>query len=494
MARNIFPEDRLGNLSLNDFLNMSDIASAARQMDEVVERELNLDQKKDELKRRLLDAANARGEKLTPAQAEIAVDNFFDGLYSFKEPKKGFETTLAGLYVDRARIGKFYGIPVLAATLIAGVIYTGSSIASSAHRHSLERGVETSVETFYKQRQSLLGEIEIVSSSPTRTKLSPSDQDVVKRDLEAARRDLEDIDRFLTEFCPQGNSQERVTQDNYNDVNKRLESVSGQLSDSKKQLDEGKDLLQKQEKITQIRTSLDSLISEVKGVKPIPVFLERAQTAYNSGVSSLERKQVNEAEVYVSELERTKRDIGEFSGLSARLEKVYGDIRNIAKEENAKTRAERLYQDALQSVQSANVPRLTETSRQLEELDEKLNQEYTIRIVNRKGILTGVERDYTRHYVALEAVDSSGNPVLVNVANEESGGKVERVSMWAQRVTDKGNNSRWEKVKRDKQDNNVIDDYIAGYKKKGYLEKDMAMDGFLDGTITHWENTIRGRR
>ena len=141
MDAKLFPQKDIENINLNDFLNMVDVASAARHLDEAVDKELKLDDKKTELRKKLLDAANASGEPLTPAQADVAVENFFKGLYSFKEPKRTFETKLAELYVDRAKIGYNYGIPTLAAGVCAGIIWAGRSISGSIHAHNLERSV-----------------------------------------------------------------------------------------------------------------------------------------------------------------------------------------------------------------------------------------------------------------------------------------------------------------------------------------------------------------
>ncbi|VVB77969.1 Uncharacterised protein [uncultured archaeon] len=486
MNSNIFPEKNLDKLSLNDFLNMSDVASAARQLEEAVDRELNLDEKKTELQKKLLDAASARGEPLTPAQADIAVENFFEGLYSFKEPKRTFETRLAEIYVDRVRIGKFYGIPAIAAAVLAGVVWTGSSIASSIHRQSLERGVEAKVEKIYNERQRISMDVDEINSSPVRGQLSRSEQEIIIKDIELTKRDLKDADKFFLEFCPGGSAEKGVTQENYTLAESKLASINGSLNDAETQIRQARGLIETQEKLGYTRKNLDSLMGEIKTAKPIPVFLSRAENAYNSGLAAISRRQINEANNSGQQLLEIKRDISEFSGLSERVEKAYSDIKSVAKENAAINQGEELYREAAQLVRSANVPRLSETAQKLETLDETLNQEYKILIVDRPGWKTGDDRYYNNdrskpsYYVLVEAIDSSGRALPRNIRNSGETGQTERVTMWGEGVTP----DTWERIKADKMDNHHVDNNEIGYKKRGYLNETKTFYGLNGKQIT----------
>jgi hypothetical protein len=476
---------RQKDLSLNDFLNMADVASAARQLDEEVDTQLNLDERKTGLRKKLLDAANARGEPLTPAQADIAVENFFSGLYSFKEPKRNFETRLAEVYVDRVRIGKYYGIPTLTVAVLAGIIWAGSSIASSIRTHYLEKGVETAVERTYNEKQKIAMSLDEISSSHERIQLPKDGQEIVKKDIELSRRDLRDADKFFLEFCPDGSAEKAVTSENYGSVQTKIGSVESLLTDAQTQIEEAKGLIGTQEKIGYTRQTLDSLIGEIKNSKPLPVFLQRAENAYNSGIAALSRRKVDEAVKCGQQLTEIRGNIGQFSGLTSRVEKTYADIRTIAKEDAAKKQGEELYREAAQLIQTANVPRLSETVQKLEGLDETLNQEYNILIVDKPGWKTGDDRYYNNdkskpsYYVLVEAIDSNGSVLPRNIRNCETG-QTEKVTMWGEGIT----SDTWERVKADKMDNHHVDNNKIGYKQRGYLSETKTLPGLVEKQIT----------
>ena len=123
---------------------------------------------------------------------------------------------------------------------------------------------------------------------------------------------------------------------------------------------------------------------------------------------------------------------------------------------------------------------------QLDRLGNALEQEYTIRIVNRPDERSGVWRipDVNQaaknYYVVVEAVDSSGTRVEVSVDNEETG-KIERVGSWGLRVDE----ATFEAVKRDKQDDGIIENDRFGFKRRGYLKPDYEMPT-SGGAITRW--------
>ena len=485
MSTELFPQDNLDNLRLNDFLSMSDVASAARKIDEEVDRQLNLDDKKAEIRKKLLDAAVARGENLTPAQADVAVESFFSGLYSFKEPKRGVETTLAGLYVDRSRIGKHYGIPALAATVLAGVIWAGSSIASALHTSYLEGRVETAVIQKYNERQKISMDLDEVTASPTVSKLPRTEQELVKKNNELTRRDLRDADKFFLEFCPNGSSKEAVTSENYQAVQAKIFPVESLLSDAETQIKQARGLIDTQEKLGYTRKNLDSVLLEIKGLRPIPVFLQRAETTYSSGVAAIDRRQISEADSSLQQLTQIRGDIGQFSGLTERVQKTYADIKSIAKENTAIGEGEELYREATQLIQTANVSRLSETVQKLEGLDEVLNQEYKILIVDKPGWKTGDDRYYNNdrgkpsYYVLVEAIDSSGRIVPRNIRNCENG-ETQRVTMWGEGVS----SDTWERVKADKMDNHHVDNNKIGHKERGYTTEVKTFYGLNGKQIT----------
>lgn len=122
----------------------------------------------------------------------------------------------------------------------------------------------------------------------------------------------------------------------------------------------------------------------------------------------------------------------------------------------------------------------------LEDQLTRLRAAYTIRIVSRKGELSGlwrvpkVNRQARNYYLVVEAVDARGNILKQNVFNEETS-KRDTVSKWAVRVP----REVLERVRADKADDGIINAARVGEKKRGYLEPEwfIKVNG---GAITQW--------
>jgi hypothetical protein len=123
---------------------------------------------------------------------------------------------------------------------------------------------------------------------------------------------------------------------------------------------------------------------------------------------------------------------------------------------------------------------------EIEALKEALALQYTIRIVNRPGEPSGVWRipdvneSARNYYVVVEALSPQGERLRVRVESEESGLQ-ERVDTWALRVDE----ATFEAVRRDKQDDGIIENERFGEKQRGFLQPryDFPTTG---GAITRW--------
>ncbi|MGI9430390.1 MAG: DUF6384 family protein [Bythopirellula sp.] len=91
-------------LTLEQTLRIMDVATTLRKEQAVVQQQLNLEETKAMLRRRLLDAAKITGEKLTEEQVDIAIEHYYDKLHVFEQPEWSLELTMAHLYVMRNKI------------------------------------------------------------------------------------------------------------------------------------------------------------------------------------------------------------------------------------------------------------------------------------------------------------------------------------------------------------------------------------------------------
>ena len=469
---------------------MVDVATTVRQKQDEVNQQLNIHEVRAELKKRLRETAQVSGEQLTDFQVESAINSYFKGLYSFQESQRDFGTRIAEIYVDRVRLAKKFGIPPLIGVATAGLIWLSVEGIQSARLKSQERGVETAVEIAYQERQKLLTETQEISSSPFVDKLPTTERAKLQFQLSNSQERLNSMSPFFQKYCSDGTSEDDITRENYQEARNSLTTTESSISKVKTEVQEGRTMIQTQEGLVLTHRNLETLIGEIRELKPLEVFSQRAENVYSAGIGGIKRRNLIEAKQKEQELTGVKKDISQFFDLTAQIESLYGSIRATAKEEEASQRGESLYQEAKQLAVSADVSRLSQTVSQLQNLNTILNQEYTLRIINRNGIRSGIDRYYTDQsgkrvsgfYLIVEAIDSKGNALQMDIRNEENG-QTERVTMWGERIP----NEVYERVKEDKLDNGVINNDVVGNKRRGYLKEEISMPGITkQGQITRW--------
>lgn len=240
------------------------------------------------------------------------------------------------------------------------------------------------------------------------------------------------------------------------------------------------------------RTSLDSLISDVRSSGAPAGLISSAESYYAKGLEELAQDDVRDAKDYRAKIDALKSNVALMKTLPGQEETLYGQIRQIAKEQRAIDEADRLHASAQVYIRSYDAGNLQTVVSQMSSIDAVLNQAYTIRIVSRDGEKSGIDRYYTDaagkriagYYLLVEAIDNAGSTLRVSIRNEESG-SVETVRMWGERVSAEV----YERVKADKVDNGRIDTNkgIVGTKDIGYLTATLTFPGVTgEGQITRW--------
>jgi len=478
------------NLKLDEFLRMVDVATTVRQKQEEVNQQFNIDETKTELKKKLLETAQITGEQLTDSQIEIAINSYFDGLYSFKAPERNFGTNLAEIYVDRVRLTKKFVIPPLSVIAAAGLLWLSGLGVHSAHLKSQERSLEKDIESAYQERQILLTEAHEISVSPLISKLPSAEKDKLHTQLSTSQERLKSMAPYFNKYCSNGTAADDITKVNYQEAKNGLPNIEDSLNQAKNEFQDGKSVIDTQEGLILTQRNLETLIGEVRGLKPINIFSQRAENAYSAGLGEIERRNLSEAKQKEQQLLGVKQDISQFSNLTSQTETLYNSIRTISKEKEASEKGEELYNEAKKFISVADVPKLSQTVSHLQDINVILSQEYTLRIVNREGVKSGIDRYYTDengrrgsgYYLIVEAIDSSGNALEMRIRNEENG-QTENATMWGERVPE----SVYEKVKEDKLDNGIVNNDIIGTKRRGYLKEEITMQGVTkQGEITEW--------
>lgn len=153
--------------------------------------------------------------------------------------------------------------------------------------------------------------------------------------------------------------------------------------------------------------------------------------------------------------------------------------RVLAGTQQAGPRAEaaRLLAEGEAAARAGNAAEARARRAALADLATRLAQEYTVRIVNRPGEPSAVWRvpaanpRARNYYLVVEAVDRTGRPVEVQVTSEEDG-RTARVSRWGLRVPE----AEFERVRRDKLADGIIDQPEIGRKRAGTLDTEWTVD------------------
>ncbi|MEM6809235.1 MAG: DUF6384 family protein [Pseudomonadota bacterium] len=155
---------------------------------------------------------------------------------------------------------------------------------------------------------------------------------------------------------------------------------------------------------------------------------------------------------------------------------------------DARTRIGKTASNALSALSRGEASLAQTGVSSLRSMIEMLQQELEVRIVSRPGVLSGVirtpnnNRRINNYYLVVEAVDGAGSPARLAIESEEDG-TTRTVALWAARVSE----STFNGVRRDKQDDGIIQNDAAGAKPRGHLEIDWSLPR-SGGFIHTWEN------
>lgn len=141
---------------------------------------------------------------------------------------------------------------------------------------------------------------------------------------------------------------------------------------------------------------------------------------------------------------------------------------------------------AKQSLANKNFTQAQTHQANLKNMAVQLQQEYTIRVVSRPGVSSGVWRipdvnqSRKNYYLIVEAIDKNNNVMALDILNEETN-KREKVKIWGLRV----NQQTFQNVADDKRDDGIIQDNKVGKKQIGTLSPKFSIPT-TGATITEW--------
>ena len=163
-------------------------------------------------------------------------------------------------------------------------------------------------------------------------------------------------------------------------------------------------------------------------------------------------------------------NLGELSGLREKLASQRQSLLAESREDAARAQTEKLYNDAVAALNRGDLTGARQESAALQQLYDRVVEEYELRIVSRPGVSSGVRRTLPNrpgvqnYYLVVEGVNSQGKRLTVPITSEENG-KTYNVQQWGKRVDE----SLYDKIRRDKLDDGIIQNNLFGVKERGYL-------------------------
>ena len=407
MVENEKPE----KIEFDEVMLAMDVVDTLRHEQQLVERELAADEQDQALIAKVKHMYASQGLEVTDEVIAAGVKALREGRFAYQPPPPRGPVWLANLYVRRNRLAKWAAI--LAASWVGMFfLYQFAFVAPEVHQR--QKNAKNFNATISQQHD----------------QLNLAQQRLVNLNQALGRAEKSS---FASEVAA-----------------KRLLTAAGQ------QLAGAETRLQALEKLPlQSNLTADGLIREGEVIKRR---LEQ-RVSLLSGVTA-----------YLDKAETAINDLSELAGLRDKLASQRQSLLAESREDAARTQTDKMYTDALAALNRGDLAGARQESTALQELYDHLVQEYQVRIVSRPDQPSGIRRslpnrpEVRNYYVVVEAVTPQGKRLTVPITSEENG-KTYNVQQWGLRVDE----SLYDKIRRDKLDDGIIQNNRVGVKERGYL-------------------------
>ncbi|MFA6088281.1 MAG: DUF6384 family protein [Candidatus Woesearchaeota archaeon] len=475
--------DAFNNPTVDDFLKVLDTAAEIREFGEDATKILASEDAKGQFVDRALKIARSKGDNNTSREdIELALTKINERSYAFKEPKHDFSYYTSLAWVKRDAIRRKVLIPT--ATVAAGVLavcLAVTGIAAGAKKVA-EGKVETKIEQGYQTKEKL----DIVIGNLMKNKGELQDASDFNAALNKATFLLENTNNFFVQYCPKGTANEAVTSNNYRQAESKFINANSLLDEANSNIERASGIIKTERALKATKENLEETIRQIHSERKAPSsMLAKAETEYTEGLSDIKTRNLTDAETHQYNLINIKDGIKILISLPKDIDREYNGAMKIAVEDNAIDLLKSIYRDAQMYIQADRASDLQTAYSRLKNIEEILNQDIVIRIVDEEGQNTGNIRDDSRKYIIVRAIDkNTGKIIPQDISNIENSGKIDRVDIWGEEVSDEV----FERVKDDKRDDSVVNDNIFGKKERGYLSLNITFPGVTrKSQITKWE-------
>ena len=178
--------------------------------------------------------------------------------------------------------------------------------------------------------------------------------------------------------------------------------------------------------------------------------------------------------------------LAELQAIPVQMATLRDEVLQISQVEEARIRAEQIYQDGVLAVGREERDAADRFRHQLQTLISQLRLQYQVEVIYRPGESSGIWRippnndDARNYYLIVEALDNQGRRLTVPIRSEEDQ-QTRAVDKWGIRVPEELFNT----MRDDKQDDGIIQNSRIGAKHRGHLDPQYDIDT-QGGAITRW--------
>lgn len=408
--------------SLSEVMLAMDVVDTLRHEQALVESALNEDQRDAAFVERIKSIYAKQGIEVTDQVIADGVEALKKDRFVYQPPKHGFQTWLAGLYVKRGKVIKVFGLLLAVLGIGWGAVKIPQNLYES---HETEK-VQAQIDTLQSRYKTAAGKLDHLNK-----KLANLKTDNLSRTT----------------------------------VNSLKQRIQTQLNDA-------------QQALEYTAKSIPRNVDNIVASAPAKAMLNSADSQLN--------KALRTAENALNSADNSLTDIGSLTSTAAKLTAIKQSLSNTNLAANVQGQIQQHINRADQAITAGNASDALMLTKNLEAQLSAVQQSYTLRIVNQRGVQSGLWRypnsnsRARNYYLVVDAIDANGQPVRLPITSEETQA-TDTVSRFAVRVP----RQVFERVKADKQDNGLIDNNIVARKRAGELNPKFSIktDG---GYITKW--------
>jgi hypothetical protein len=467
----------IANPSFGDMLSVSDIIDTIRAEDRAVDFELGAEDRRKALIQRVKEQKAKEGVQVTDDVIAAAVERLDQQRFTFQPMKSGVNRALATGYIRRGRYFRNSAIAL-------GVVVIGTVGYNVGYDQLVTKPRQATIarELAAKEEAARKLETDLTVRLPAELKAAVSSA-VVAADRVGDTQAKANIDSRNTEAL--GAIAARNVQS--------AERAIGQISDIEI------DMRNKEQVAKQLAQALAVLPSQLKAAYT-SAFAVASAVSDRQAVSEIEaRNTEGQGAIAARNIDGAQRAISGLAAIESRLRQVQVRQQLVAEaasfvseqqaslvrsggrfDDGAQTALNRRLGLVSDAADEGNAQQMREAMTSYKNLVTYAQNEAKIRIVNRRGVRAGVERDGTRWYLVVEAM-VGGKAVPVEIGNKEDG-IAQTVPYWGIRVSKR----QYDRVLEDYQDDKIIDNDKAGIKPKGSLDVRWSLDTIDNQTITRW--------